>query len=242
MCLVTLEQLILQVGYRHIDTASQSRNERDVGRALHDSPHISRQEVWVSTKVWNDDSAHAFDNTVKAVDRSLEEMGLSYVDLCMLHAPAKGNRQDSWRALGELQKEGKVKSIGVQDFDIHKLQDLMSSPGGILPAVNQLEVTPFNTQERLCTFCREHNVQVEAYSPLTRGSKLKDPRLVEVADRYQRTPAQVLIRWGIQRGYVVVAKSTDPKRIRENADVYSFQLSSDDMLLLNSFGEGSSAR
>eukprot|EP00898_Chlorokybus_atmophyticus_P008948 jgi/Chlat1/9054/Chrsp94S08355 len=225
----------LQVGYRHIDTAALYANEDSVGKAIRDTPDVTREQLWVTTKVWNSDQG--YQSTKGALERSLQKLGSDYVDLYLLHAPVRGKRLDSWRALTELQKQGKTRSIGVSNFGIHHLQELMAS-SNVLPAVNQIEVSPYNTREELCAFCLKHNIQIEAYSPLTQGLKLRDPKLVEIAKTYGRTTAQILIRWAMQRGYIVLPKSVKPARIRENADVYSFSISDEDMKRLNSFDEG----
>lgn len=224
----------LRLGYRHIDTARIYGNEQDVGAAVRESG-IARAEIFVTTKLWNDD--HGYDAARKGFEVSLKRLGLEYVDLFLLHWPVPRKRLDSWRALEELQAEGRIRAIGVSNFMVHHLEELLAS-AKVVPAVNQIEVSPFLQQGGVRAFCAKHGIVVEAYSPLTQGEKLEDPSVVAVARRVSRTPAQVLLRWGLQHGMVVLPKSVRPKRIAENAALFDFELDAKAMSALDSLEEG----
>lgn len=219
----------LQVGYRLIDTASMYDNEYDVGKVIRESP-IPRQEIFVTTKLWNSD--HGYDKSIKAFQKSLERLGLDYIDLYLIHWPVEGLRRDSWRALETLLDTGQCRAIGVSNYMIHHLEELLSH-ARIIPAVNQVEFTPFLYLKDLLDFCRTHGIQLESYSPLTRGKKFNHPLLQELSKKYQKTPAQILIRWNLQHRVVVIPKSSRPERIEENADVFDFNISEKDMQALD---------
>ena len=226
----------LQLGYRHIDTAAVYNNEADVGEAIAASG-LNRNEVFVTTKLWNDDQG--YDNTLVAFDRSLELLGLDYVDLYLIHWPVPDLRLDTWRALERLTLDGRVRDIGVSNYMRRHLEQILDN-AAVVPAVNQIELSPYNYRSRLdiLDLCRAHNIVVEAYSPLTKGRKLDDPVLGEMGARYGKTPAQVLIRWGLDKGFVVLPKSVNAERIAENYDVFDFSLDSDDLELLDGLDEG----
>ncbi len=223
----------LAMGYRHIDTARIYGNERDVGAAVRDSG-ISRKEIFVTTKLWNDDQG--YESTLRACERSLKELGLEYVDLYLEHWPVSGRRLDSWRAMETLLADGKCRAIGVSNFQENHLEELLRH-AKVVPAVNQVEFSPFLYQVELQRYCEGHGIAVEAYSPLTKGQRLGDSTLVKVAQRHSRTPAQVLIRWCLQRGLIVIPKSVRKERIHENADVYGFELSTEEMQVLDGLNE-----
>lgn len=226
----------LDAGYRHIDTASMYNNEATVGRAVRESD-IPREEVFITTKLRNED--HGFERVVAALDESLERLDVGAVDLYLVHWPVEGLRLDTWRAMEQILASGKARAIGVSNYMVRHLEELFSHKA-TLPAVNQIELSPYNDRSRraVVDVCREHGIQVEAYSPLTKAQKLRDPRLAQIADHYGKTPAQVLIRWSLQRGYVVIPKSTDRGRIRENAAVFDFHIVDRDMVTLEEFDEG----
>jgi diketogulonate reductase-like aldo/keto reductase len=224
----------LEAGYRHIDTASAYGNEQDVGAAVADSD-IARQDVFITTKVWNSD--HGYDKTIQACRKSLEIMGLDYVDLYLIHWPVAELRLETWRALVALREEGKCRAIGVSNYMIPHLEELLSA-SDVVPAVNQVEFHPFLYERDLLEFCRARGVQLEAYSPLTRGRKLRDERLAALAARYNRTPAQILIRWALEHDVAVIPKSVHEERIRQNADVFDFRISRQDMAALDALDEG----
>lgn len=223
----------LQAGYRHIDTARIYGNERDVGEALRRSG-IPRDEVFITTKLWNSDQGH--DSALSACERSLRELGLEYVDLYLMHWPVPGRRLDSWRAMEKLLADGRCRAIGVSNFLERHLDELMAN-AKVVPAVNQVEFHPYLYQKRLLEHCGRHGIVVEAYSPLTRGERLDDPRLAEVARRHGKTSAQVLIRWCLQHGMVVLPKSVREERIRENAAVFDFELSAAELRVLDGLNE-----
>ena len=225
----------LEIGYRLIDTAKLYGNERDVGAAVRESG-IPREEIFVTTKLWNDD--HGYEPALRAFERSRQELGLDYVDLYLIHWPVPRLRQESWKALLRLREQGLVRSIGVSNYTIRHLQELLPATP-IPPSVNQVEFHPFLYQRELLEFCQSRGIKVEAYSPLARGRRMKDPVTVEMAARYARTPAQVMIRWSIQHGLVVIPKSVRPERIRENATVFDFELTPKDMGRLDALDEGS---
>lgn len=228
-------QLAFETGYRHIDTAHIYGNETDVGKAVARSG-ISREEIFVTTKLWNADQG--YDSTLKACQKSLRTMNLEYVDLYLIHWPVPELRLESWRAMEKLLDEGQCRSIGVSNYMVHHLEELLEH-SGVVPAVNQIELSPYNYRQRLdlLEFCRISNVAIEAYSPLTKGRKLQDPGLKEIAGHYEKTPAQVLIRWALQKGFIVLPKSVNPGRIRENASVFDFAISGEDMEILEGFNE-----
>lgn len=221
----------LKAGYRHIDTAKFYANEKDIAAALKQTD-IPREHIFVTTKLWNND--HGYDRTIKACSESLKQLSLPYVDLYLIHYPVRKLRHESWRALETLCEEGKCRAIGVSNYTVHHIDELLQT-NKIMPAVNQVEFHPYLYQKELLEFCHKHTIRIEAYSPLTKGQKLNDPKLAEVATRYNKSPAQILIRWALQHSLIVIPKSTHPERIRENADVYDFEISPEDMILLNSF-------
>jgi diketogulonate reductase-like aldo/keto reductase len=224
----------LEARYRHIDTASAYGNEENVGAAIRMSG-LPRESIFVTTKLWNSDHG----NPERALDTSLRKLKMDYVDLYLIHFPVRQRRQ-SWRALEALQKKGKTRSIGVSNFTIAHLSELLAERETV-PAVNQVEFHPYLYQQDLLAFCRAKGIVVEAYSPLTHGERLKDPKLVAIAKKYSspkaKSTAQILIRWALQHGLVVLPKSSNRRRIFENADVFDFEISEDDMRLLDSFHE-----
>ncbi|MDA4113638.1 MAG: aldo/keto reductase [Thaumarchaeota archaeon] len=223
----------LKVGYRHIDTASLYGNEEDVGRGVRDSG-VPREQVFVTTKLWNSD--HGYDSALSACAKSLRRLGLGYIDLYLIHWPVTELRGETWRALVELQRRGSCRAIGVSNYTVRHLQELLDS-SEVTPAVNQVEFNPFLCQEELLRFCNDKGIQLEAYSPLTRGHKLRHPTVLDVAKRYSRSPAQIMIRWSLQHGLVVIPKSARPERIKENSEVFDFEISSADMSRLDSLSE-----
>lgn len=225
----------LEVGYRLIDTAKLYANERDVGASVRESG-IPREDIFVTTKLWNDD--HGYETAIRAFERSRRELGLEYVDLYLIHWPVPGERDDSWRALVDLQKKGVARSVGVSNYTIRHLDQLLAA-NPVAPSVNQVEFHPFLFQRELLAHCQAKGIQLEAYSPLTRGSRLGHPTIKAIALKYARTPAQVLIRWSLQHGIVVIPKTVRPERIRENAAVFDFELRREDMETLDALDERS---
>jgi diketogulonate reductase-like aldo/keto reductase len=224
----------LQIGYRLIDTAKMYGNEKDVGEALRKSG-IHRKEVFITTKLWNSD--HGYQSTIDACNRSLKALGFSYLDLYLIHWPVGGLRNETWKAMEYLLKTKKCRAIGVSNYMIWHLEELLEN-SSTTPAVNQVEFSPYLYQKDLLEFCRSHNIQLEAYSPLTKGHKLKDPKLMAIASKYSKTSAQILIRWALQHQVVVIPKSSRKERIRENSEVFDFSISTEDMKVLDSFNQG----
>jgi len=225
----------LRVGYRHIDTAMIYRNEESVGKALATS-FVPREQIFVTTKLWN--SEQGYDQTIKACDASIARLGLDYVDLYLIHWPVQGKRKHSWRALETLCKEGKCKSIGVSNYMEHHLKELLDYCT-IVPAVNQIELHPYIYNSRIPTIdlCRRTGIIPVAYSPLTKGIKLKDPFLQKISSNYGKSTAQLLLRWALQQGFAVIPKSSVTSRIADNFKVFDFEISAEDMAVLNNLDE-----
>ncbi|HPD08211.1 MAG TPA: aldo/keto reductase [Methanomassiliicoccales archaeon] len=219
----------LGCGYRHIDTASFYENEEAVGRAVRESG-VPREEVFITSKVWN--TEQGFEETLNAFDRTLQRLGMDYLDLYLVHWPVPGKRLETYRALERLYEEGRVRAIGVSNFTVRHLEELYGACQ-VMPAVNQVEMSPFLYQKELLEHCRGRNLLVTAFSPLARGQALGDPVLAEVAARHRRSPAQVMIRWCLQKGMAVIPRSADPAHIKENADVFDFSLDEEDMARLD---------
>lgn len=218
----------LRAGYRSIDTAKAYGNEAGVAAALRASD-VGREDLFVTTKLWNDDQG--YDSTLRAFDSSVRELGLDYLDLYLIHWPApKADRYvESWRALEKLQADGRVRAIGVSNFQPAHLRRLVEETGTV-PAVNQVELHPYLQQAELRAAHAQHGIVTEAWSPLAKGGDLlADPVVVEIAARHARTPAQVVLRWHVQLGNVVIPKSVTPARIRENAALFDFSLAEEDM-------------
>jgi diketogulonate reductase-like aldo/keto reductase len=215
----------LEAGYRLIDTAAMYRNEESVGEGIRRS-RVRRDELFVTTKVWNNDQG--YESTLRAFERSRKALGLDTVDLYLIHWPVEGLWPESWRALVELQRTGACRSIGVSNFGIAELEELRSL-SSVLPVVDQVEFSPFVFPHDLLLHATAAKIQVEAYAPLSRGRRLDDPVVVGLAERLGRTPAQVLVRWALQHQVVAIPKSVRPERIRENAQVFDFQLGPSDM-------------
>jgi 2,5-diketo-D-gluconate reductase A len=224
----------LEAGYRHIDTAEMYGNEAEVGEAIARSG-LDRTEVFVTSKLNN--GSHAPDDAREAFDATLKALGFDYVDLFLIHwpTPDKGNFVDTWKTFEEFYREGRARSIGVSNFQPHHLRRIHQETE-IIPAVNQIEVYPYLTQEDVRAFCAEHQIAVEAWSPLGQGAVLNDPLISNIAEKSGKTAAQVVLRWHIQRGDIVFPKSVTPARVKENIDIFDFELSGadvEDITLLN---------
>jgi len=224
----------VQAGYRLIDTARMYGNEEDVGRAVLESG-VPREELFITTKLQNRD--HGRKKAVPAFLESDRALGLGYVDLFLLHWPVSNLRLESWKALEELYKEGLCRAIGVSNFTPRHLEELLSVCD-VPPMVNQIELSPYLQQKELVGLCRSKGIVVEAYCPLTRGKKIRDPRLVKIAMEHDRTPAQVLIRYAIQKGTVPIPKSKDSARIVENSKVFDFELTAGEMAEMDGWDGG----
>lgn len=225
----------LAAGYRHIDTAKIYGNEKSVGEALRESD-IPRSEIFVTTKLWNSD--HGYDSTLKACDESLNNLGLDYIDLYLIQWPVVNVRLKTWKAMEKLLHDGKCRAIGVSNYMLNHLKELLDN-ANVPPAINQIELTPYNYHHRktVVDFCQKNNIRIEAYSPLTKGRKLNDPALLQIAGNYGKTPAQLLIRWSLEQKFVVIPKSIHQERIEENAHVFDFSISPEDITALNSLDE-----
>jgi 2,5-diketo-D-gluconate reductase A len=219
----------LQAGYRHIDTAEGYGNEREVGEAISKSG-LDRADVFVTSKLGN--GAHLPDDARRAFDATLNALGFDYIDLFLIHWPLPtrydGDYVSTWQALEEFYRAGRARSIGVSNFQPHHLRRLHGETQ-ITPAVNQIEVHPYLTQDDVRAFCAEHQIAIEAWSPIAQGDVLKDPTIVSIARSVGKTPAQVVLRWHIERGDIVFPKSVTPARIRENIDIFDFELSGADV-------------
>lgn len=223
----------LQVGYRHIDTAMIYGNEVSIGRAIHKSG-VSRDELFVTTKLWNTD--HTYERAIKAIDHSLQSLGLEYLDLYLIHWPNplefRENWQEAnaqtWRAMEEAVQAGKIKSIGVSNFMPHHL-DTLYQTAKIKPVVNQIYLNPSDQQKEVVAYNQKHHLISEAYSPLGRGDLLQVPELVELAKNYQKSVSQLILRWSLQKGFLPLPKSVTPSRILENTQLFDFELSKADM-------------
>ncbi|KAG0337532.1 hypothetical protein BG004_007607 [Podila humilis] len=214
----------LQAGYRHIDTATFYRNEVSVGNAIRSSG-IPREDIFVTTKLFNND--HGYDKAIAAANLSLQKLGLGYIDLYLIHSPRPGPelRAQSWKALETLVDQGKVNSI-----------ELFDSNPRIKPAINQVEVVgihPWLKRKDVVKYAQEHDIAIQAYTPLTRGKRLDDRTLAKIGEKYNKSPAQVLIRWSLQHGNIVLPKSSNKERIEQNADVYNFELADEDVNILD---------
>ncbi|GAA3726404.1 diketogulonate reductase-like aldo/keto reductase [Spinactinospora alkalitolerans] len=217
----------IETGYRSIDTAAVYGNERGVGEAVRQSG-VARDELFVTSKLWNDD--HGYDSTLRAFDATMERLGLDHLDLYLIHwpLPAHDTYVDTWKAFERLYAEGRVRAIGVSNFQPAHLKRVMAE-GGIAPTVNQIELHPSLVQAELRAFHAEHGIATEAWSPLGQGNLLGDPAIGAIAEAYGKTPAQVILRWHLQLGNVVIPKSVTPERIRSNFDVFDFELASGDV-------------
>ncbi|MFD1362102.1 aldo/keto reductase [Lentibacillus salinarum] len=232
---VTVESVkaALKNGYRSIDTASFYDNERGVGQGIKESG-VPRDEIFVTSKVWNDEQG--YENTLQAFEASLEKLGTDYLDLYLIHWPVKGKYKETWKAMEKLYEEGKVRAIGVSNFHIHHLQDLMAG-SNVKPVINQVEYHPHLTQEKLRAFCEQENILLEAWSPLKKGRLLDDPVIAGLAEKYGKTSAQIILRWDVQNHVVTIPKSTHEHRIQENADIFDFALTDDEMEQISSLNK-----
>jgi diketogulonate reductase-like aldo/keto reductase len=221
-----VEYALVEIGYRHIDTASMYRNEQSVGAAVRSSG-VPREEVFVTTKLY---PAHA--NAERELEKSLERLGFDYVDLYLIHWPVPVMKARYWRQLERLQERGLAREIGVSNFNRSQLEAL-DAP---VPAVNQVHFSPFRFPRELRDYCEERGIVTEAYSPLEQGRGLDNPTITSIAERIGRTPAQVMLRWAVQQRTVVIPKSSRPERIRSNAEIFDFELGEDDMQLLSALG------
>jgi 2,5-diketo-D-gluconate reductase A len=226
----------IAIGYRHLDTAAFYDNEREVGAAVRAAP-VPREELFVTSKVWKDDNG--FDETLRAFDASMARLELDSLDLYLIHWPVPSTDRyvPTWRALVRLQEEGRVRSIGVANFHAHHLERIIGETG-VAPVVNQVELHPWLPQVQLRAFDAARGIRTEAWSPLARGRVLRTPLLDDLAAKHGRTPAQVVLRWHVQLGNIVIPKATSPERLAENLDVFGFELDADDLAALATLETG----
>lgn len=223
----------IKAGYKAIDTAALYENEESVGQAIKESG-VAREELFITTKVWNSDQRN--DSVLEAFETSLKKLGLEYVDLYLVHWPVKEKYKQTWKVLEQLYKEGRVRAIGVSNFNIRQLEDLLSD-AEIKPMVNQVELHPLLSQPELREYCKKQEIQIEAWAPLGQGRLLEHEVLTEIAARYNKSTAQVILRWDLQNEIVTIPKSVKEHRIIENADIFDFELSSSDIEKINSLNE-----
>jgi methylglyoxal/glyoxal reductase len=223
----------LEVGYRLIDTAMIYKNELEVGSAIRHSI-VPRNEIFVTTKVWQSDMG--YDPTLRAFETSSKKLNVEYIDLYLLHWPIKSTRKETWHALETLYEEKRVRAIGVANYLLPFLKELESHQT-VMPAVNQIEFSPWLFLEEELKWCREKNILLQSYSPLVRGKKFTDRVVAALATKHGKTPAQIILRWNIQLGVSTIPKSSNPKRIEENFNIFDFQLSNEDMIELGKLNE-----
>jgi diketogulonate reductase-like aldo/keto reductase len=225
----------LEAGYRHVDTARIYGNERGVGEGIRQSG-VARDEIFVTTKLWNDD--HDYDSAMQAFDASLQRLRLDYIDLYLVHWPGSDVLDGSWDAMQDILKAGKANAIGVSNYEIDQIEELLDG-GGILPMVNQIELHPFNwtEQRELVEFCQEKGIVVEAYSPIKRLTRHGQETVERIAKDCGKSPSQVVLRWCLQHGTAPLPRSADPDHIRENIDIFDFELSSGDMQSIDALSE-----
>lgn len=222
----------IEAGYRHVDTAQMYRNEEGVGRGIRDS-ELAREDVWITTKLTGGD--HGYEPAMRALDASLQRLGTDYVDLYLIHWPGGDGDVDTWRAFEKLRDDGRARCIGVSNFSPQQI-DLLSAETGTVPAVNQVELHPRKPQRALRDYHARSGIATEAWAPLAKGDLLDDPTVRDIAQRRDRTPAQVVLRWHLQLGNIVFPKSVTPSRIRENIDVVDLELSDDEIAAIDALG------
>ncbi|MCH1624462.1 aldo/keto reductase [Fredinandcohnia quinoae] len=235
--LVNAVKTAITHGYRSVDTAAIYGNEEGVGKGIQEGlkeTGLSREELFVTSKVWNADLG--YESTIAAYETSLKKLGLEYLDLYLIHWPVEGKYKEAWRALETLYKEGRVKAIGVSNFQIHHLEDLMKD-AEIKPMVNQVERHPRLTQKELQAFCQDNGIQLEAWSPLMQGQLLDNDVLQGIADKHSKSVAQIILRWDLQHGVVTIPKSTKEHRIVENANLFDFELTKEEMDIIDGLNQ-----
>lgn len=226
----------LEVGYRQIDTASFYGNEVGIGNAIKESG-IKRKDIFLATKLWN--SHHGYERTIRAFNESIKKLQVEYLDLYLIHWPNKINNE-TWRAFEYLYEIGKVKSIGVCNFKIGHLEELKRE-AKIMPMVNQVEIHPLSSKDDMLNYCNKNNIQLVAWSPIMRGKIFSNALMIKLSEKYKKTIAQIVLRWHIQRGVIPIPKSSNEERIKENLNIFNFEISGEDMEIINSLNEGYNA-
>jgi methylglyoxal/glyoxal reductase len=222
----------LKSGYRHIDTAAIYGNEQGVGQAIRGSGLLPN-EIFLTTKIWNDDIRQGARGVIEACHASLERLGVGYVDLLLLHWPIAGKDHEAWKAMEQLYHDGTARSIGVSNYLPHHLDALLQHGPAVIPMVNQIEFHPYLLQSKLATTCREHGIVRTAWSPIMQGHVTEVPEIVEIAKAHGKTPAQIVLHWDLQHQVVTIPRSSNPKRIAENAQLFDFELSPADIAVLD---------
>lgn len=223
----------LNLGYKMIDTASFYNNEVGIGNGIKESD-IDRKDIFIVTKLWNDD--HGYDNTIEAFNKSLNNLQVDYIDLYLIHWPNKLNAE-TWRAFEHLYETGKVKAIGVCNFKVEHLEELKKN-AKIMPMVNQVEIHPFSTKNNIINYCKDNNIKVVAWSPISRGRVLSNELMIDLSQKYKKSIVQIVLRWHMQKGVIPIPKSSNENRIKENIDIFDFEISSEDMKAIDSLDEG----
>lgn len=223
----------LNLGYKMIDTASFYNNEVGIGNGIKESD-IDRKDIFIVTKLWNDD--HGYDNTIEAFNKSLNNLQVDYIDLYLIHWPNKLNAE-TWRAFEHLYETGKVKAIGVCNFKVEHLEELKKT-AKIMPMVNQVEIHPFSTKNNIINYCKDNNIKVVAWSPISRGRVLSNELMIDLSQKYKKSIVQIVLRWHMQKGVIPIPKSSNENRIKENMDIFDFEISSEDMKAIDSLDEG----
>lgn len=227
----------INAGYRSIDTASFYNNEEGVGKGIRESG-VAREELFVTTKGWIDDDG--YENTIKAFNKSLEKLGLDYIDLYLVHWPTE-NIEETWRAIEHLYKEKKVRAIGICNCTVKKLEEIIGF-SVINPMVNQVEIHPNHSQKELLKVCKRHNIAVQAWSPIMRGQLLSNFIIKNLAQKYNKSEAQIILRWHLQNNTIAMPKTSNPRRIKENIDIFDFEIEKEDMGKIDSINKNERMR
>ena len=223
----------LKSGYRKIDTASAYQNERGVGRAIRES-EIPREEIFLATKVWN--TEQGYDKTLFAFEQSLNQLQTDYVDLYLIHWPVKSKYKETYRAMEQIYSSGRVKAIGVCNFNIEQLEDLMEH-SNVIPAINQVEMHPHLSQNELLKFTNDHKIQLEAWRPIMMGEVMDIPELIEIGEVHKKSPVQITLRWLVQRGVAVIPKSVTQQRIAQNFEIFDFEITNEEMAVIEGLNQ-----